>query len=222
MARWIPLFLAAIPIWSGAVELTTILSSLKGSGVPDTSEYRVTTTFQVGGQPMSTTMKVVQSGKGLSWSEATVAGRTVRVVRNGSRQRILDVGSGESHTMAATTDQGPSSMDWNRLASLTWTDPVESPSGLWVIRQISGLDSGLAGRILEWSASDAHPRRLVQWSSSGDTTRASIQWSFEQGRRIPKEIHIETGPTSHAQLVTLRFDDWRFPRSIPAAFFAIP
>ena len=222
MVRWIPLFLAAIPIRSGAVDLATILSSLKGSSIPDTSEYRVTTTLHVSGQPLSTVMKVVQSGKDLSWSEATVGGRTMRIVRNGNRQRIFDVGSRESQTMTAAADGVASAVDWTRLADVSWTSPIESTPGLWLLRQSSGLDSALAGRILEWSSTDGRPRRMLQWNASGDTTRANIQWTYEQGRRVPKEIRIETGPASQTRLVTLRFDDWRFPRSIPSAFFAIP
>lgn len=43
--RWIPLFLAALPMWARAVDLTTILESLKSAGIPDTAKYRLTTTI---------------------------------------------------------------------------------------------------------------------------------------------------------------------------------
>lgn len=220
--RWIPLFLASLPTWAGAADLSTILASLKGSGIPDTAEYRVTTTFMAGEQPMTTTMKIVQGGRGLHWSESTVGGRTLRIVRNGDRQRILDVGSGESHTMKAPPDQGNLATDWIRLSRASWSDPVDHGNGIWQIRQRSELDSGVSGRIVEWSEDEHQARAMIQWDPKGDTVRARIRWLAVAGRTVPSEIEVESGRKPDVRVVSLRFADWRFPRSIPDKFFAIP
>lgn len=222
MSFWIPLFLAALPTWVGAVELSTILSSLEGSGIPDTAEYRVTTRYQVGDQPMSTTMKVVQGGSDLQWSEATVGGRTLRIVRNGPRQRVLDLGSGESHTILAPVDQTPLATDWRRLARASWSAPVMLKTGSWRIRQLSSLDSGVAGRLVEWSENDQLPSAMTQWDAKGDTTFARVRWTRIGARSVPAQIEVESGRRPASTIVSLQFTDWRFPRSIPDAFFAIP
>lgn len=222
MTRWIPLVLAALPLGVGAVELSTILTSLEGSGIPDTSEYRVTTTFQVMDRPMTTSMKVVQSGKDLHWSEASVGGRTLRIVRNGLRQRVLDLGSGESHTMIAPANQAPLASDWKKLARVAWSQPVGLSSGSWRIRQLSGLDSGVAGRLVEWSETDHLPDAMIQWDAKGDTTIARVRWTRIGARAVPSQIDVESGRRPASTIVSLRFTDWRFPRSIPPTFFAIP
>lgn len=220
--RWIPLFLAALPTWACAVDLSTILTSLKSSGIPDTAEYRVTTTFMAGEQPITTTMKIVQAGRDLHWSESTVGGRTLRIVRNADRQRILDVGSGESHTMKAPPTQGNVAIDWNRLSRASWSDPVHRGNGIWQIRQRSDLDSGVSGRIVEWSELENQSRAMIQWDPKGDTIRARIRWLAIAGRTVPSEMEVESGRKPEAQVVSLRFTDWRFPRAIPSMFFAIP
>lgn len=222
MVRWIPLFLAAIPTWSGAVDLSTILSSLSRSGIPDTAEYRLTTTFQVVDRPMTTSMKIVQKGKDLHWSEATVGGRTLRIVRNGLRQRVLDLGSGESHTILAPVVETPLATDWRQLAQASWSEPVDLMNGSWRIRQLSGLDSGVAGRLVEWSENDQLPSAMIQWDGKGDTTFARVRWTRIGERSVPSQIEVESGRRPASTIVSLRFTDWRFPRSIPDAFFAIP
>lgn len=222
MSRWIPLFLAVLPTWTSAVELSTILTSLKGSGIPDTSEYRVTTTFMVGDQPMKTTVKIVQGGRELQWSESTVGGRTLRIVRNADRQRIIDVVSGESHTMNAPPSQASPATDWAKLSRASWTDPVAHGDGIWRIRQRSNLDSGVSGRILEWSEIERRSHAMFQWNSMGDTIRARVRWIAVEGRTVPEEIEVESGKKPESRVVVLRFTEWRFPRSIPASLFAIP
>lgn len=222
MTRWIPLILAALPPWARAVELPTILSSLARSGIPDTSEYRLTTTFQVADRPMTTSMKVVQSGKDLQWSEATIGGRTLRIVRNGPRQRVLDLASGESHTLVAPVNQTPIAADWRNLARAAWSDPMQQRSGTWRIRQVSSLDSGVAGRWIEWSETDMLPSAMIQWNATGDTTFARVRWTRIGTISVPAQIDVESGGRLAPGTVTLRFTDWRFPRSIPSSFFAIP
>lgn len=222
MTRWIPLILAALPPWAGAVELSTILTSLARSGIPDTSEYRLTTTFQVADRPMTTSMKVIQSGKDLQWSEATVGGRTLRIVRNGPRQRVLDLASGESHTLVAPVNPTPIAADWRNLALAAWSDPIQLSPGTWRIRQVSGLDSGVAGRWLEWSENDMLPSAMVQWNATVDTTFARVRWTRIGTRTVPARIEVESRSRSAAGPVTLLFTDWRIPRSIPSSFFAIP
>lgn len=222
MTRWIPLILAALPTWAGAVELSMILKSLEGSGIPDTAEYLVTTSFQAGDRPISTTMKILQQGPGLQWTESTVGGRTLRIVRNGDRQRILDVGSGEGATMRAPPVQSNPSIAWMKLPRASWSEPVEHGNGIWRIRQSSNLDSGLSGRIVEWSEAERRSHAMIQWNAVGDTTRTKVRWISVGGRMVPEEIEVESGRKSESQIVVLRFAEWRFPRSIPASLFAIP
>lgn len=220
--RWLPLFLAALPTWARAVDLTTILESLKSAGIPDTAEYLVTTSFQAGDRPISTTLKILQQGPGLQWTESTVGGRTLRIVRNGDRQRILDVGSGEGTTMRAPPSQSNHAIAWMKLPRASWSEPVHHGNGIWRIRQNSNLDSGLAGRIVEWSEAERRAHAMIQWNAAGDTTRTKVRWISVGSRTVPEEIEVESGRKPATQVVVLRFTDWRFPRSIPASLFAIP
>ncbi len=201
------LFLAVL-IASPTAE--TIASRLASFRMPDTCDYRMTTTVEGPGLSVSAQAHVIQAGAERTWTEVESGGRRLRVVREGDAVRVTDMASGRtSESPAAAGAQVPVDMDG--LANVAWQASRSLGGGRWELREQGGL-----GRRLVWSEDQAELEVLSMVGESGDTLRTEFGWTTVVGRKVPATMVLRAG----ALTTRIEFTAWSFPRTIPASLFS--
>lgn len=219
--RTLALVLAIAPCCL-AVEIATVMEALRRSGVPDTADYRMTTSLEVSGRTLRTSAHIVQAGLDRQWSETNVSGRTIRMVRDGERQRVEDLSTGAAQTMQVPASPGTPQTRWTQARTSAWSDPVAVGNGIWEFHDDHPDDSTLASQRLRWSEVRGEVVSLCSVSKQGDSSRIDFSWQVIQGRKLPRSFDIQSRIEGGLVRTTVSFTDWSFPRSFPARMFVIP
>ena len=188
----------------------TIASRLASFRMPDTCDYRMTTTVEGPGLSVVAQAHVIQAGAERTWTEVESGGRRLRVVREGDAVRVTDMATGRtSESPAGAGVGGPVGMDG--LGSVAWLSPRSLGGGRWELREQGGL-----GRRLTWSEDKAELEVLSMVGESGDTLHTEFGWTTVVGRKVPSTMVLRAG----ALTTRIEFTAWSFPRTIPASLFS--
>ncbi len=201
------LFLACL---SAAPTSESIAARLASFRMPDTCDYRMTTTVEGPGLSVVARAHVIQAGAERTWTEVESGGRRLRVVREGDAVRVTDMASGQtSETPAGAGVGGPVGMDG--LGSVEWLSPRSLGGGRWELREKGGT-----GRRLVWSEDRAELEVLSMVGESGDSLHTEFGWTTVVGRKVPATMVVRAG----AMTTRIEFTAWSFPRTIPASLFS--
>lgn len=132
---------------------------------------------------------------------------------------MTDLATGIGQTMAAPQDE--LAMVRNPLAGGQWQEPRALGNGLWQIRDTV---SRQGQKVQELVYSEAHNRLvgMLRVGQEGDTVRTTLNWGEIKGRSILSSMDLESRIQGKVSLVTIRYTDWLFPRSLPASLFEVP
>lgn len=200
--------LAALAAAPTAESIAARLASFR---LPDTCDYRMTTSVEGPGLSVVARSHVIQAGAERSWTEVESGGRRLRVVRDGDAVRVTDMASGRtSESPAGAVAGGPVDMDG--LRNVAWMAPRSLGAGRWELRE-----QGPGARQLVWSEERGELEALSTVGETGDTLRTQFGWTRVAGRKVPASMVLRAG----AMTTRIDFSSWSFPGSIPAALFSV-
>lgn len=189
----------------------SIVARLASFRLPDTCDYRMSTSVDGPGLSVVARSHVIQAGAERSWTEVESGGRRLRVVRDGDVVRVTDMAGGRTtESPAGGVAGGPVDMDG--LGKVAWTAPRSLGSGRWELREQGGT-----GRRLVWSEERGELDSLSMVGETGDTLRTRFGWTTVAGRKVPASMVLRAG----AMTTRIDFSSWSFPRSIPASLFSV-
>jgi hypothetical protein len=211
-----------IAVCAAAPSVESILVQAARATVPDTSDYRSVTDVRMGDFTTRVSMHMIQAGKEKRWMELDAGGRQSRIVTNGGRSLMTDLGSNTSMAMPSMEESKDPILAMHSLASSRWSAPRALGGEMWELVQEAIQDSAIIARTLVWDETVKEVRSFEQVGRAGDTTRIEFSWLRTGGYTVPSSTVIVQSIPGRIVTTTTTFSDWRFPSSLPSSLFEIP
>ena len=207
---------AAVP------SVESVLERMAALSIPDTADYRTTTTVR--GEGISTVVlsHVIQAGPASRWIEMEAAGRRTRMVVSNGRASMTDLVSKKTIALPSVPNVEDPVAAMRRFLASKWSAPVSRGGALWEMAQDVSGDASVVSRSIVWDDAAGDVRSLAQIGRSGDTTRLEFEWIRTGGHVVPSAIRIAQGVGNVTIRTEMTFSDWKFPRSLPSNLFSNP
>jgi len=200
----------------------SILERMAAVAIPDTVDYRMSTTVQGPGIRASTSSHMVKAGAGRQRMELDAPATRLRIVRNGNRTQMTDLVTGESKVVPSADGAEDMSGVLGQLRGRKWSAPRFLGNDQWELSEDMSSDSLLSRQSLVWSESEQQLLSFVRIGRAKDTTTMEFAWMRVQGRKVPSLFTIRLRMDGRETITKVGFTDWSFPKSVPSSLFAIP
>lgn len=203
------------------VSLPEIASRMALSRLPDTVDYRMTTTIRAAGQVIVSRAHIIQAGSDLQWMETEGGGRRLRIIRNGAKMSTIDLASGKMQNMAVPPAGDRLAFVRNPFASGEWLEPSPAGGDLWAIHDTIAKGD-VKRQTLYFSMRQGVLVGATRIGMHQDTTRLEIHWNVVQGKNILDAMDVIVSAGGKTAKTEIVYSDWVFPRAIGRELFVVP
>lgn len=204
-----------------AMDVATITRWLERAATQDTAEFRVVSTTEMMGRTSRTGAHVIRAGQARYRMDVEGTGTKLRMIRDGDRMRVVDLGTGSSHVQAVEGARDELSLARATFREAAWRKPVAAGKGIWLLRGSIADSAGARQLVLRYSAPLNQIVSLVRIGPGQDTTAWRFEWGHSGRRQILKAIEGWSRIGGQVSVVRREFSKWKFPRTLPDSLFAV-